>query len=180
MNASLQRSDVSKEFHSYLYMGIDVRKMLLKFGRNAMCLFKLLLAGGKIILYTSCGYEAVCNEVLALCSLIPGGLTHFSEPLLKAAHFRAPVPDRHDIESAETSFFFPHSGRDDDLDWGKLGLPLLPFSNSDVVQRHWSKLSGWCFLCCRVCLCSTYSKENREKISQKNAVPSVCFFACFG
>ncbi len=143
------------------------------------------LVGTRCACSSCCWLEerSYCIQVVGmrrLCSLIPGGLTHFSEPLLKAAHFRAPVPDRHDIESAETSFFFPHSGRDDDLDWGKLGLPLLPFSNSDVVQRHWSKLSGWCFLCCRVCLCSTYSKENREKISQKNVVPSVCFFACFG
>jgi hypothetical protein len=70
MNLSLQRSDIAKEFHSYLYMGIDVRKMLLKFGRNTLCLFKLLLAGKKIVMYASCNIEAVCNELLALCSLV--------------------------------------------------------------------------------------------------------------
>jgi hypothetical protein len=142
MNTSLLRCDVSKEFHSYLYMGIDVRKMLLRFGRNSLVLFKLLMAGCKTVLFTSCGFESVCNELLALCSLIPGGLTHLSEPLLRAAKFQSPLPDRHDGDLAQTNFFFPHSGRDDDLNWGHLGLPLLPFSNCDVVQSHWAKLSG--------------------------------------
>lgn len=81
------------------------------------------------------------------------GLTHLSEPLLRAAKFHSPLPDRHDGDlAAQTEFFFPHSGRDDDLNWGHLGLPLLPFSNCDVVQSHWASISGeekslkWCFL----------------------------------
>ncbi len=59
INVSLSRADVVKEFFSYVYMGVDVRQMLLKYGRNALVLFKLLLAGKKIILYTSCGIEKV-------------------------------------------------------------------------------------------------------------------------
>lgn len=145
INMSLERmekSGLQKEFHSYLYMGIDVRKVLLKLGRNALSLFKLLLAGCKVILFTSHGFESVCNDLLALCSLVPGGLTHCSETLLRCAQLRPPIPDRHD-NAADSEFFFPHSKHgDDELDWGKLGLPLLPFSNTDVVEKHWAKLSG--------------------------------------
>ncbi len=148
INVSLGRADVVKEFYSYVYMGIDARQLLLKYGRNALVLFKLLLAGKKIILYTSCGIEKVrvlslcraaltlsplqvCNEVLALCSLIPGGLTHLSLPMLEAAKLHVPLPDHHELPDTA-----PEAG-DDELHWLKLGFPLLPFPT-----RIWWPPSG--------------------------------------
>lgn len=89
----------------------------------------------------------ICNEVLALCSLVPGGLTHLSVPLLQQAKLKVPLPDHHEAgEREEERKTSPRSwqsqSQHDDLDWTKLGFPLLPFSDADLVQQSWSGVSG--------------------------------------
>jgi hypothetical protein len=81
----------------------------------------------------------VCNEVLALCSLVPGGLTHLSLPMLEAAKLHVPLPDHHELPGLGLAEL-QRSG--EEQEWLKLGFPLLPFSNSDLVQAKWSGVSG--------------------------------------
>ena len=54
-----------------------------------------------------------------------------SQALLEAANMPIPKPDAAHL-NVDTQ----------DLDWAKLGMPLLPFSNSDIVSKHWSQISG--------------------------------------
>jgi hypothetical protein len=131
LNVSLRRANVEKECVAYVHMGVDAAALVKRYGREVLVLFKMLLAGAKIILFNDFPIQQVCGDVLALCSLIPGGLTHFSSTLLEEAKMVIPQPD---VANA--------SDISRDIDWGKLGLPLLPFSNSEVVSKYWNDVTG--------------------------------------
>jgi hypothetical protein len=57
----------SKEFHSYITMGLDVRSLLLRFGRNVLVLLKLLLLEKKVVLH-SLPVHTGCVALISLAS----------------------------------------------------------------------------------------------------------------
>ena len=71
VNVSLGRVNVKDEFSSYVHMGVDARKLVLRYGRETLVLFKAMLAGKKLILFNDSPIVQVCNEVLSLVSLVP-------------------------------------------------------------------------------------------------------------
>ena len=144
VNTSLRKSNLKEEYNSYLHMGVDVREFLCTFGRQTLVLVKAILAGKRIVFH-SIPISRVCRNVLSIVSLIPGALTHFSQPMLQNSGLE--VPSHLPVEFL-SGFGSKQSKGDDgeeeeeEVKYGKLGFPLLPFSNCDVVQEHWSHLHG--------------------------------------
>ncbi len=68
LNASLTIAPIRKEFLSYMTMGLDVRTLLLRFGRNVIVLLKLLLLGKKVAFHSlpvHTGNARVCVSMRA-------------------------------------------------------------------------------------------------------------------
>lgn len=137
MNTSLVASSIRKEFLSYCHMGLDLRETVRWLGRNTLVVLKLIMAGKRVVFHSVPVGEG-CKHLLGLIALIPGALTHFSIPLLRAADIPLPVPDSSLLVTGLFS-----SGTENERVWEQLGFPLLPFSNTDLVMQQWSsQLTG--------------------------------------